>query len=188
MGRRRDFWGTIIEGGVVHVAAEEFVLCADDDSLSARSSADDVSVGCECVPVQLAGMPDGVLDGEGVLPSGRRGRRRKTDRIVWAGSNLSLRAGGFSPTLHRGLCGGTEGEILGVPGAWVRVRSLAEIREDRKWVENGGVVRAQLGGEIEAIREKAEVAFGATAHRTFGQFTGEKRLFRVGCTDGVGLE
>ena len=48
-GRRGDFWGTIIGVGVVHVAAEEFVLCADDDSLSCRSSADDVSGGC--VPV-----------------------------------------------------------------------------------------------------------------------------------------
>ena len=64
--RRRGFWGTIIEGGVVHVAAEESVLCADYDSLSCRSSADDVSVGC--VPVQLAGVSDGVLDGEGVFP------------------------------------------------------------------------------------------------------------------------
>jgi hypothetical protein len=66
------FGGTIIGVGVVHVAAEEFVLCADDDSLSCRSSADDVSAGCECIPLQLAGMPDGVLDGEGVLPDRRR--------------------------------------------------------------------------------------------------------------------
>ena len=62
------FGGTIIGVGVVHVAAEEFVLCADDDSLSCRSSADDVSGGCECVPMQLAGMSDGVFDGEGVFP------------------------------------------------------------------------------------------------------------------------
>ena len=45
------FGGTIIGVGVVHVAAEEFVLCADDDSLSYRSFADDVSVGRECVSV-----------------------------------------------------------------------------------------------------------------------------------------
>ena len=43
------FGGTIIERGVVHVAAEEFVLCADDDSLSCRSSADDVSGWRQCV-------------------------------------------------------------------------------------------------------------------------------------------
>ena len=61
--------GTIIGVGVVHVAAEEFVLCADDDSLPARSSADDISGGCESISMQLAGMSDGVLDGEGVLPS-----------------------------------------------------------------------------------------------------------------------
>jgi hypothetical protein len=72
-GRRRDYWGTIIGVGVVHVAAEEFVLCADDDSLSRGSFADDVSVGCERLSVQLAGMSDGVLDGEGVFPGGRRG-------------------------------------------------------------------------------------------------------------------
>jgi hypothetical protein len=67
------FGGTIIGVGVVHVAAEEFVLCADDDSLSYRSFADDVSCGCERLPVQLAGMSDGVLDGEGVFQGGRRG-------------------------------------------------------------------------------------------------------------------
>jgi hypothetical protein len=66
MGRGRP----IIGGGVVHVAAEEFVLCADDDSLSGRSSADDVSGGC--VSVQLAGVSNGVFDGEGVLPGRRR--------------------------------------------------------------------------------------------------------------------
>jgi hypothetical protein len=59
--------GTIIGVGVVHVAAEEFVLCADDDSLSCRSSADDVSGGCESISMQLAGMSDGLFDGEGVL-------------------------------------------------------------------------------------------------------------------------
>ena len=69
-GRRWDFCGTIIGVGVVHVAAEEFVLCADDDSLSGRSSADDVSGGC--VSVQLAGVSNGVFDGEGVLPGRRR--------------------------------------------------------------------------------------------------------------------
>jgi hypothetical protein len=68
-GRQPGFVRTYNRGGVVHVAAEEFVLCADDDSLSCRSSADDVSGGCECISMQLAGMSDGVLDGEGVLPS-----------------------------------------------------------------------------------------------------------------------
>jgi hypothetical protein len=48
-GRQPGFVRTYNRGGVVHVAAEEFVLCADDDSLSCRSSADDVSGGC--VPV-----------------------------------------------------------------------------------------------------------------------------------------
>jgi hypothetical protein len=67
-GTAARFGRTIIGVGVVHVAAQEFVLCADDDSLSRRSSADDVSGGRECVSMQLAGMPDGVLDGEGVLP------------------------------------------------------------------------------------------------------------------------
>jgi hypothetical protein len=51
-----------------------------------------------------------------------------------------MRSSGLSSTLYRGLCGGAEGEILGVPGEGMRVRSFAEIREDREWVENGGVV------------------------------------------------
>lgn len=68
VGQRLGMGGPIIGVGVVHVAAQEFVLCAADDSLSGRSSADDVSGGRRCVSVQLARMPDGVLDGEGVLP------------------------------------------------------------------------------------------------------------------------
>ena len=84
------FGGTIIGVGVVHVAAEEFVLCADDDSLSCRSSADDVSGGRECVSMQLARMSVGVLDGEGILSGWRRGRRGVAKRVVCAGSDLSV--------------------------------------------------------------------------------------------------
>jgi hypothetical protein len=52
-GQRRRFgrtytWGS---GWVVHAAAKKFVLCADDDSLSERSFADDVSVWDEHLPM-----------------------------------------------------------------------------------------------------------------------------------------
>ena len=67
-GRQPGFVRTYNRGGVVHVAAEEFVLCADDDSLSCGSFADDVSVGRGSLSMQLAGMPDGVFDGKGILP------------------------------------------------------------------------------------------------------------------------
>jgi hypothetical protein len=84
VGRRRRFDGLIIGVGVVHAAAEEFVLRAFDHSLPGRSSANDVSVECERVSVQLARMPDGVLDGKRVLPRRRRGRREKARGIVRA--------------------------------------------------------------------------------------------------------
>ena len=58
-----EIWSGLGGLGLVHVAAKKFILCADDDSLSGRSSADDVSVGCECVSMQLARVSDGVLDG-----------------------------------------------------------------------------------------------------------------------------
>jgi len=67
----------VIHVGLVHAAAKKFVLCADDDSLSGRSSADDVPIGRERLSMQLAGMPDVVLDGEGILSERRRGRREE---------------------------------------------------------------------------------------------------------------
>jgi hypothetical protein len=107
--------------GVVHVAAEEFVLCAVDDSLPDRSSADDVSSGRECVSMQLAGVSDGVLDGKGIFSRRGRGRREEAVGIVWTRSDLFVREGGLSQPLYRRFCGGAEGEVLGVPGAGMRV-------------------------------------------------------------------
>ena len=69
----RDLVGYLGGLGLVHVAAKKFILCADDDSLSGRSSADDVSVGCERLSMQLARMSDGVFDGEGIFSGRRRG-------------------------------------------------------------------------------------------------------------------
>src|ERR1700749_4126106 len=108
-------------GGVVHVAAQELILCAVDDSLSGGSFADDVSFGHECVPVQLAGMSDRVFAREGVLPRFGRRERDQAGRALRAGSDLLVRESGFSSTLYRGFCDGAEGAVLGLPGARVRV-------------------------------------------------------------------
>jgi len=136
----RDLVGYLGGLGLVHVAAKKLILRADDDSLSGRSFANDVPVGCKRLSMQLAWVSDGVLDGEGIFSDRRRRRREEAGRVVRVGSGLHVRKGGLSSTLYWRLCGRAEGEVLGLPGAGVWVRSFAEIREDRDWITDNRIV------------------------------------------------